>query len=181
MAAPTERDSENLITEKGKKKPCRACVDFQSWVKLKGGTFNKKETIDPTAETPGSVEHSENAGTALTARSHCPLDREALGRNTWSFLHTMAAYYPDQPSHQQQNEMKQFMTIFGKFFPCDYCATDFSENLKRNPPQTASQNDFSQWMCRMHNHVNRRVGKPQFDCTKVNERWRDGWSDGSCD
>ena len=33
----------------------------------------------------------------------------------------------------------------------------------------------------MHNEVNRRIGKKEFDCSKVDERWRDGWKDGSCD
>ena len=25
------------------------------------------------------------------------------------------------------------------------------------------------------------LGKPEFDCSKVFQRWRDGWADGSCD
>ena len=33
----------------------------------------------------------------------------------------------------------------------------------------------------MHNDVNRRIGKEEFDCSKVDERWLDGWKDGSCD
>ena len=33
----------------------------------------------------------------------------------------------------------------------------------------------------MHNEVNRRIGKEEFDCSKVDKRWRDGWKDGSCD
>jgi len=55
----------------------------------------------------------------------CPLDKDSLGRNTWSFLHTMAAYYPDDPSIQQQKEMSVLMKLFSKYYPCDHCAKDF--------------------------------------------------------
>ena len=53
--------------------------------------------------------------------------------------------------------------------------------LKTLHPDTSSRYNFSQWLCRLHNDVNKRIGKPEFDCSKVDERWRDGWKDGSCD
>lgn len=53
--------------------------------------------------------------------------------------------------------------------------------LKIDPPKVESQEALSQWLCRMHNKVNVKLGKEIFDCKKVNERWRDGWLDGSCD
>lgn len=53
--------------------------------------------------------------------------------------------------------------------------------LKEEPIKTTSNHELSQWLCRLHNKVNVKVGKPTFDCSKVNERWRDGWLDGSCD
>lgn len=54
-------------------------------------------------------------------------------------------------------------------------------SLKTDPPKLQSQDELSQWLCRLHNKVNLKIGKPEFDCSKVNERWRDGWLDGSCD
>lgn len=57
----------------------------------------------------------------------------------------------------------------------------FHSRLKEEPIVANSSDDLSQWLCRLHNKVNVKIGKPKFDCSKVNERWRDGWLDGSCD
>jgi FAD-linked sulfhydryl oxidase len=54
-------------------------------------------------------------------------------------------------------------------------------DLKQEPPQTESRHRLSQWMCRLHNKVNQKLGKPLFDCNTVDQRWLKGWEDGSCD
>lgn len=93
----------------------------------------------------------------------------------------MAAYYPEKPSRQQKNDISNFFHIFSKFYPCNVCAEDLREQLIVTPPQTSSQHDLSQWLCKIHNEVNKKLGKNEFDCKLVNQRWRDGWLDGSCD
>lgn len=115
------------------------------------------------------------------AKYGCPADSLALGHGTWRLLHTMAAYYPNQPSSQQQQDMRSFITLFSKFYPCPPCAEDFREWLKTNTPKVESRSSLSQWFCEAHNEVNRKLEKPLFDCRRVNERWLDGWVDGSCD
>lgn len=142
-------------SQKGEK-PCRVCGDFKTWQRQQ-----KSKKPDDAKD--------------------CPADREQLGRATWTFLHTMAAYYPEQPSVAEQEEMKAFMTNFSKFYPCQDCAEHLRGRMKVNPIKVANQNELSHWMCEIHNDINELLGKKLFDCSKVNERWRDGWKDGSCD
>lgn len=47
----------------------------------------------------------------------------------------------------------------------------FSLLCRRDPPDVSSGAAFSQWMCRAHNAVNRRLGKPTFNCDLVGARW----------
>uniref|UniRef100_A0A452J051 Sulfhydryl oxidase n=1 Tax=Gopherus agassizii TaxID=38772 RepID=A0A452J051_9SAUR len=109
-----------------------------------------------------------------------PNRKKELGRNTWAFLHTMAAYYPDHPSNTQQHEMAQFMDLLSKFYPCVKCAKNLRKSLSIKKPDTSNRKKLSQWMCLLHNDVNKMLGKPEFDCSQMDERWREGWKDGSC-
>lgn len=111
----------------------------------------------------------------------CPVDRQALGRNTWSLLHTIAARYPNKPSIEQKRHMHEFIALIGSLYPCRDCAIEFQKDIKDLPPQVDSQQELSQWFCKVHNLVNKRLRKPEFDCSKIDERWRTGWKDGSCD
>lgn len=53
--------------------------------------------------------------------------------------------------------------------------------MQKNPPDVSGREQLSKWLCGVHNEVNERLGKDQFDCSRVLERWKDGPKDGSCD
>ncbi|XP_039137298.1 FAD-linked sulfhydryl oxidase ERV1 [Dioscorea cayenensis subsp. rotundata] len=100
-----------------------------------------------------------------------PLTKEELGRATWTLLHTIAAQYPDNPTRQQKHDVKELMAILSRIYPCKECADHFKEVLKANPVQAGSQAELSQWLCHVHNVVNRSLGKLVFPCQRVNARW----------
>ncbi|XP_032618681.1 FAD-linked sulfhydryl oxidase ALR-like [Chelonoidis abingdonii] len=143
-----------------KRKDCPVCQDSMGKKKRDSGSAARvKKKVQP---------------------SNCPLNTEELGRNTWAFLHTMAAYYPDHPSNTQQHEMAQFMDLLSKFYPCVKCAKNLRKSLSIKKPDTSNRKKLCQWMCLLHNDVNKMLGKPEFDCSQMDERWREGWKDGSC-
>jgi FAD-linked sulfhydryl oxidase len=101
-----------------------------------------------------------------------PPDLVELGNSGWTLLHTLAAYYPKNPTKEKKEDVKNFLYSFAKVFPCHDCAKDFQQVLQKSPPNLSSQEEFAQWMCQAHNHVNVKLGKPEFDCSKVQERWK---------
>ena len=48
--------------------------------------------------------------------------------------------------------------------------------VKASPPALGSRTALAVWLCRQHNLVNEKLGKPLFDCDikKLDARWRDG-------
>ncbi|XP_055912039.1 FAD-linked sulfhydryl oxidase ALR isoform X2 [Eupeodes corollae] len=151
---------------------CRSCTDFKTWSK-------KQREI---TQTPKKKFEENNKGmNNHTIPDDCPLDKDTLGQSTWGLLHTIAAIYPKNPTTSQKQDVKVFYDSLSRLYPCEVCSKDFQKDIKEHPVNANSQAKLSQWLCNFHNRVNAKLGKPQFDCSKVDERWRDGWKDGSCD
>lgn len=140
---------------------CNVCTDFRT-LRRKPVKAKKPTTLMNSTEFP------------------CPLDGPELGRATWAFLHTMAAYYPETPSPQDRDMMRGFITGLARFYPCNDCAEHLRTEITRNPPLLGSNLELSQWFCEVHNEVNARLFKPLFDCRRVMERWRTGSSGSDC-
>lgn len=100
-----------------------------------------------------------------------PLTRASLGRATWGLLHTMAASYPERPTRGERRAARQIVHALAALYPCEECAAHFREVLAADPPETASREAFSGWLCRVHNVVNRSLDKPAFDCARADLRW----------
>lgn len=87
-----------------------------------------------------------------------------LGRASWKLLHTMAARYPATPTAPEQDAYRSFLLLFARLYPCGDCAVHFQALLTKYPPQVSSRNAASLHLCFLHNQVNERLHKPEFDC-----------------
>lgn len=162
------------------KEACRACIDVKSWFKESKQKLATSASIatsilypEPHLEQP--VEHKLSSQGIL-----CPPDARELGRSTWTFLHTTAAYLPQKLSESQSRHFELLVGAVAALYPCRGCAEHMSAYLEANPFDASSKASISQWLCRFHNEVNQMLGKPEFDCNRVDERWKTGPSDDSC-
>lgn len=179
-------------------KPCKICTAFRNWKprtssNIESDGSNKSRADGSRAQSSVTTMMAALAGgTSSKTQSTtpvrpqepppgCPPDVEQLGRATWTFLHTTAAYYPDKPTAKQRANMLSLLHALPILYPCTWCAQDFGENMVNHPPDVSSRTGLSRWLCERHNEVNERLGKEMFDCAKVDERWKDGPPDGSCD
>jgi FAD-linked sulfhydryl oxidase len=64
-------------------------------------------------------------------QAECPLEKKELGKYSWSLLHTFAAYYPLQPTEEDQRAMQGFLEGFKLLFPCKYCRGHFKKDYER--------------------------------------------------
>lgn len=82
----------------------------------------------PTQHTTPSQQPTPVPQASADSETHslqCPPDSAELGRATWTFLHTMAATYPEQPSRSQQTLMRNIIDGLAEFYPCSYCRSHF--------------------------------------------------------
>ncbi|KAI6088249.1 FAD-linked sulfhydryl oxidase ALR [Hypoxylon rubiginosum] len=180
---PNELPKGFVIGKDGK--PCRSCTskkDFASWAQMTKSSL-KSGAGGTGAATGAAVGAAAAASTFSQAlpTDDCPADVETLGRSTWTLLHSIAATYPKTPSVAEQSDLKTFMGVFSRLYPCWVCAEDFQVYMQKERIQVGSRDEFGKWLCEAHNAVNVKLGKDKFDCSKWEERWRTGWKDGRCD
>ncbi len=89
----------------GGEKPCRSCTDFKSWMRSGPAAGARKEETSPpsdsgesgTAQQPQLEEKPVDQAVLDHKAGVCPPDRSGLGSATWTFLHSVAAYFPAKP------------------------------------------------------------------------------------
>lgn len=141
---------------------CTSLVDFKSF------STNKAFGAAGAGAVTAAVGQLKANGSAPSI--------EQLGRSGWTILHSIAAKYPSEPTNSQQKDLKDFVGLWSRLYPCGHCASDFEDYIEENKVQTKNQDDFGKWLCNAHNAVNVKIGKPKFDCNLWKQRWKHGES-----
>ena len=84
------------------------------------------------------------------------------GPSLWHTLHTISFNYPVKPTLQDKKNYKRFIMDLRYVLPCKYCRMNFKKNLKELPlteKALKSRNNFSRWMFKMHELINKMLGK----------------------
>ena len=106
----------------------------------------------------------------------CPLSKFELGNSTWMVLHSVAAHAPENFNEKEGRQYKEFFETFPYVYASRSCALNFLALTQEHPPVLTSRAELSIWLCKLHNIVNQKLGKPSFTCTLKNldQRWRKG-------
>lgn len=101
------------------------------------------------------------------------VDRRGLspskwGACGWSFLHYVALGYPaTAPSAVDKAKYKAFFSDALPFvLPCKMCRDNMRRHMTHAPPDAAldqGRDALFDWTVRLHNIVNREIGKPTID------------------
>jgi hypothetical protein len=97
--------------------------------------------------------------------------RKELGRATWRLMHTMTLRFPEKPTQDERKALNDYFHLMGQLYPCGDCAAHFRKLLAAYPPQTSSRKAASNWLCAVHNKVNIRLEKPEFDCAYLGDTY----------
>lgn len=168
-------DAINLLAGDSKKVPTQKSSSDQS--SSDKSTSGQSVYDEPTLDQSTSGQNSANSPELDIQLTDVPFMpkmanetlKAQLGNAAWRLFHTILARYPDKPTKQEQSTLDQYIHVFAQVYPCGDCARHFQQLLTKYPPQTRSRKTAALWGCDIHNKVNKRLGKPDYDCTTILE------------
>ncbi|CCH62739.1 hypothetical protein TBLA_0I00800 [Henningerozyma blattae CBS 6284] len=95
--------------------------------------------------------------------------KQELGRVSWKYFHTVLARFPERPTMEQRDKLKEFITLYAELYPCGECSYHFVKLISKYPVQTSSRIAASMWGCHVHNMVNEYLKKDEYDCSTILE------------
>ena len=90
--------------------------------------------------------------------------KEVVGHGTWVLLHSVAESIPVDPDATTRKRVESFINGIIKNFPCKECSTDAETFLATHPLDYSSRKSLVKSLCRLHDSINVKTGKPTHGC-----------------
>lgn len=94
------------------------------------------------------------------------LEPTVWGPHAWFFLESIALGYPQNPTYEEIQSAKNFLTSLKDLIPCERCRHNFKKHLKKTPltHSTLSDNEkLFKWIVDIHNSANTKNHKSYHD------------------
>ncbi|KAI0147636.1 ERV/ALR sulfhydryl oxidase domain-containing protein [Xylariaceae sp. FL1272] len=134
------------------------------------------DTKDPSLDF-GVIPSSILTGGSIAPKLENATAKAELGRAAWRVIHTTMARFPEKPTEEESATLKIYIQAFARLYPCGDCASHFQGLLKKFPPQVGSRNAAAAWACHVHNQVNKRLKKEEFNCNNIGDFYDCGCGD----
>lgn len=87
------------------------------------------------------------------------------GPQYWRVMHSVAFWYPTDPTNDQKQSAHAFYSALRQLLPCAACRAHYEQILIVRPLDRAVQNRMSlvRWVIDVHNDVNESIGKSRLD------------------
>ncbi|EMD91041.1 hypothetical protein COCC4DRAFT_167401 [Bipolaris maydis ATCC 48331] len=119
----------------------------------------------------GHTSQSLLTGHAIAPKLGNATAKAELGRAAWKVLHTTFARFPEKPTEEEKEALRSYVHLFQRLYPCGECAEHFGQVLAKYPPQVSSRTAAAMWGCYVHNIVNKRLKKPEFNCEDIGDAY----------
>lgn len=110
------------------------------------------------------AKHKHFARPSVLAKHPTQKEVEEIGRSTWTLLHSIAKYFPDQPTAEERRAVEELFHALSVLYPCRRCSGVLQMITRNQLVDSTDASRLSLSLCNVHNFVNRKLGKPEVEC-----------------
>lgn len=142
-----------------------ACTDFLRIIELtkdKKMALEIKEFLGSELLTPRYIE-----------KNHPPEANKKLNHFHvfWNLMHQLPFAIKKWDAATAM-KLKLFYEVWvTETMQCSYCRGHYQNWIKEHPVEVTNRGSLNWWLFSLHNDVNKRSAKPQFEWSKYNQRW----------
>jgi len=94
-------------------------------------------------------------------RKHMSISPQDWGARYWATIHSVAFWYPTEPTPQQKKAAYDFYTSLVELLPCGGCRDHYAELLQTYPLESAviNRTTLLKWTVDVHNAISASYGK----------------------